>query len=135
AVRAGGGFNHRRDLGDAVLIKDNHLAVIRALGLSAAEAIEKMRLSLPHTVKIEIEVDRIDQLGEVLKARPEIILLDNMSTADLTKAAGLINGRATTEASGGVSLGKVGGIAASGGGLSSFRSITPYSPAFVLFLG
>ncbi|HKA17983.1 MAG TPA: carboxylating nicotinate-nucleotide diphosphorylase [Blastocatellia bacterium] len=134
AVRAGGGFNHRRDLGDAVLIKDNHLAVIRALGLSAAEAIEKMRLSLPHTVKIEIEVDRIDQLGEVLKARPEIILLDNMSTADLTKAAGLINGRATTEASGGVSLEKVGDIAASGVDLISVGAITHSAPALDISL-
>ena len=134
AVRAGGGFNHRRDLGDAVLIKDNHLAVIGALGLSVGEAIEKMRESLPHTVKIEIEVDRIHQLEDILRARPEIILLDNMSTADLTKAVDLINGRAITEASGGVSLEKVRDIAVSGVDLISVGSLTHSAPALDIAL-
>lgn len=134
AVRAGGGFNHRRDLGDAVLIKDNHLAVIRVAGLSAAEAIEKMRESLPHTVKIEVEVDRIDQIAEVLRARPDIILLDNMSTTDLTKAVDLIRGRAITEASGGVSLEKVRDIALSGVDLISVGALTHSAPAMDIAL-
>ena len=134
AVRAGGGFNHRRDLGDAVLIKDNHLAVIGAFGLSVREAVEKMRESLPHTVKIEVEVDRIDQIDEVLRARPDIILLDNMSTADLTKAVDLISGRAITEASGGVSLEKVRDIAGSGVDLISVGALTHSAPALDLAL-
>jgi len=134
AVRAGGGFNHRRDLGDAVLIKDNHLAVIGALGLSVREAIERMRESLPHTVKIEVEVDRIDQAKEVLPARPDIILLDNMSTQDLATAVNLIDGRALTEASGGVSLETVKEIAETGVDLISVGALTHSAPALDIAL-
>jgi nicotinate-nucleotide pyrophosphorylase (carboxylating) len=68
AVRAGGGFNHRRDLSDAVMIKDNHIAVINSQGLSLAAAVKEARKSLPHTLKIEIEVDRLDQIPEALAA-------------------------------------------------------------------
>jgi nicotinate-nucleotide pyrophosphorylase (carboxylating) len=124
AVRAGGGFNHRRDLGDAVLIKDNHLAVIGSSGLTVREAIAKMRESLTHTLKIEIEVDRIDQIEEVLAARPDIILLDNMSTEDLKNAVKLIDGRALTEASGGVSLETVRAIAETGVDIISVGALT-----------
>jgi nicotinate-nucleotide pyrophosphorylase (carboxylating) len=134
AVRAGGGFNHRRDLGDAVLIKDNHLAVIGALGLSVSEAIEKMRESLPHTVKIEVEVDRIDQIEEILKARPDIILLDNMSTPDLETAVKMIDGRALAEASGGVSLDTVREIALAGVDLISVGALTHSAPALDIAL-
>jgi len=134
AVRAGGGFNHRRDLADAVLIKDNHLAVIGALSLSVSEAIVKMRESLPHTVKIEVEVDRIDQIEEILKASPDIILLDNMSNTDLRTAVELIGGRATTEASGGVSLDKIRDIAESGVNLISVGAVTHSAPALDIAL-
>ena len=134
AVRAGGGFNHRRDLADAVLIKDNHLAVIGALGLSFSEAIEKMRESLPHTVKIEVEVDRIDQIEEILKARPDIILLDNMSTADLETAVKMIDGRALTEASGRVSLDTVREIALAGVDLISVGALTHSAQALDIAL-
>jgi nicotinate-nucleotide pyrophosphorylase (carboxylating) len=134
AVRAGGGFNHRRDLGDAVLIKDNHLAVIAALGLSVREAIEQMSESLPHTVKVEVEVDRIDQIEEVLKARPDFILLDNMSTVDLETAVKLIDGRALTEASGRVSLDTVKEIALTGVDLISVGALTHSAPALDIAL-
>ncbi len=104
AVRAGGGFNHRRDLSDAMLIKDNHLAVIAARGRSLVDAVKKARESLPHTLTVEIEVDRLDQIPEALAAGADSILLDNMSTEDLHRAVALIDGRAIIEASGGVSL-------------------------------
>ena len=129
AVRAGGGFNHRRDLSAAVMIKDNHLAVIGSLGLTLSEAISQARESLPHTLKIEIEVDRLDQIPEALAAGPDIVLLDNMSPADLKRAVALIDGRAMTEASGGVNLGTISEIAATGVDLISVGALTHSAPA------
>lgn len=129
AVRAGGGFNHRRDLGGAMMIKDNHLAVIGAIGLTLDEAIARARQTLPHILKIEIEVDRLDQIPEALAARPDIVLLDNMSTADLKRAVALIDGRALTEASGGVNLGTISEIAATGVDLISVGALTHSAPA------
>jgi nicotinate-nucleotide pyrophosphorylase (carboxylating) len=129
AVRAGGGFNHRRDLSDAMMIKDNHLAVIAALGLSLSKAVKHARQSLPHTLKIEIEVDRLDQIPEALDAGADIILLDNMSLEDLRKAVGAINGRAIVEASGGVNLGTISDIAATGVDVISVGALTHSAPA------
>ncbi len=129
AVRAGGGFNHRRDLSGAMMIKDNHLAVIGALGLSLTEAIKQARESLPHTLKIEIEVDRLDQIPEALAAGADIILLDNMSTEDLSRAVAAINGRAIIEASGGVNLRTISEIAATGVDVISVGALTHSAPA------
>jgi nicotinate-nucleotide pyrophosphorylase (carboxylating) len=129
AVRAGGGFNHRRDLSDAMMIKDNHLAVIAARGLSLTEAVTVARESLAHVLKIEIEVDRLDQIAEALDAGADIILLDNMSPAELAEAVTMINGRAITEASGGVSLGNVSEIAAAGVDLISVGALTHSAPS------
>ncbi len=129
AVRAGGGFNHRRDLSDAMMIKDNHLAVIGALGLSLGEAITQARESLPDTMKIEIEVDRLDQIPEALAAGADIILLDNMSTEDLRSAVAVIKGRVMTEASGGVNLGTISEIAATGVDVISVGALTHSAPA------
>jgi nicotinate-nucleotide pyrophosphorylase (carboxylating) len=129
AVRAGGGFNHRRDLSDAMLIKDNHLAVIAALGLSLTEAIRQSRRSLPHTMKIEIEVDRLDQIPEALATGADIILLDNMSIEDLKNAVSAIRGRAIIEASGGVNLGTIEEIAATGVDVISVGALTHSAPA------
>jgi nicotinate-nucleotide pyrophosphorylase (carboxylating) len=128
AVRAGGGFNHRRDLSDAMLIKDNHLAVIAARGLSLATAVKKARASLPHTMTIEIEVDRLDQIPDALAAGADSILLDNMSTEDLRTAVELIDGRAITEASGRVSLTTVHEIAATGVDVISVGALTHSAP-------
>lgn len=134
AVRAGGGFNHRRDLSDAMMIKDNHLAVIAALGLSLTDAVKQARESLPHTLKIEIEVDRLDQIPEAVAAGAEIILLDNMSIDDLRRAVALIDGRAMTEASGGVDLDTVSEIAATGVDVISVGALTHSAPALDLGL-
>ena len=129
AVRAGGGRNHRRDLSDAVMIKDNHLVVIAARGLSLAAAVAEMREQLPHTVTIEIEVDRLDQIALALEAGANTILLDNMTPAQLREAVALIDGRALVEASGGVNLQTVAAIAATGVDIISVGALTHSAPA------
>jgi nicotinate-nucleotide pyrophosphorylase (carboxylating) len=98
AVRAGGGVNHRFGLDDAVLVKDNHVAVAG----SVAEAVARVRLSVGHLVKVEVEVDTLDQLHEALNEGVDAVLLDNMSLDDLRAAVALVDGRALTEASGGI---------------------------------
>lgn len=98
AVRLGGGSNHRFGLDDAVLIKDNH----RAVAGSAAEALRRVRGRVGHLVKIEIEVDNLLELEEVLRLGVDAVLLDNMDVAMLAEAVKIVNGRAITEASGGI---------------------------------
>lgn len=129
AVRAGGGFNHRRDLSDAMLIKDNHLVVINAIGVSLAQAVKQAREVMPHTIKVEIEVDHLEQIPQALSAGTDIILLDNMSTDDLRRAVALIGSRAITEASGGVTLAAISEIAATGVDVISVGALTHSAPA------
>jgi len=124
AVRAGGGSNHRFGLSDAVLIKDNHIAV--AGGITAA--IERAKTRAGHMVKIEVEIDRLDQLGEALAAKADIIMLDNMSLADMKSAVERVAGRALIEASGGVTEARVAEIAATGVDLISIGWITHSAP-------
>jgi nicotinate-nucleotide pyrophosphorylase (carboxylating) len=129
AVRAGGGMNHRVGLFDAILIKDNHIAV--AGGVAAAVAAARGRAG--HMVKIEVEVDTLDQLDEVLRFPVDAVLLDNMDLATLTEAVRRCAGRVITEASGGVSLDTVGAIAETGVDLISVGALTHSAP--VLDLG
>jgi nicotinate-nucleotide pyrophosphorylase (carboxylating) len=124
AVRAGGGRNHRFGLDDAVLIKDNHRKA--AGGIKAAVA--KARKSTGHLVKIEIEVDTLKQLEEALAQPIDAVLLDNMDPKMLKKAVALVQGRVTTEASGGVTLKTVADIAASGVDVISVGWITHSAP-------
>jgi len=123
AVRCGGGVNHRFGLYDAVLVKDNHIAA--AGGIEAA--LRLLRARSIHLVKIEVEVDTLAQLEEALRFEVDAVLLDNMDTATLKKAVGLTKGRALMEASGGVSLETVAGIAATGVDLISVGALT-HSP-------
>lgn len=125
AVRVGGGHNHRFGLSDGVLIKDNHIA---ACG-SIAAAVEKTRRYVPHTIKIEVETDTLDQVEECLACGVDIILLDNMDTATLRSAVQLIDGRALTEASGGVRLDTVRAIAETGVDIISAGALTHSVPA------
>ncbi len=129
AIRAGGGFNHRRNLSDGVMLKDNHLAALKAANLSLSEALKQVRLQLPHLVKIEVEVDRLDQIEEALLGGADVILLDNMNPDQLRQAVELIKGRAITEASGGVNLETVRAIAESGVNLISVGALTHSAPA------
>lgn len=120
AVRAGGGANHRFGLDDAVLIKDNHIAVAGGV----TWAIERARAAVGHLVKIEVEVDTLTQLEEALAAGAEAVLLDNMSLADLRTAVALCKGRAVTEASGGITLANAPDIAATGVDIISLGWLT-----------
>jgi nicotinate-nucleotide pyrophosphorylase (carboxylating) len=125
AVRCGGGSNHRFGLDDAILIKDNHIAV--AGGVSGA--IRKARAFAGHLVRVEVEVDNLDQLTEALAESPDAVLLDNMKPAMLRKAVGLVAGRATTEASGGITPETVVAVAETGVDYISSGWITHSAPA------
>jgi nicotinate-nucleotide pyrophosphorylase (carboxylating) len=125
AVRCGGGHNHRFSLSDAVMLKDNHLAILAASSsTSLKESILAARAQLPHTTHIEVEVDRLDQLDKVLAAGVDTILLDNFSIADLRTAVEQIAGRALTEASGGVTLDRIRAIASTGVDIISVGALT-----------
>jgi nicotinate-nucleotide pyrophosphorylase (carboxylating) len=124
AVRCGGGSNHRYSLSDAVLVKDNHLAVLKASNVGLGEALNAARPQLPHTVTIEVEVDRLDQIEEALAAGANTILLDNFSMEDLRAGVMQIAGRAQVEASGGVTLERVRAIAETGVDLISVGTLT-----------
>lgn len=120
AVRVGGGSNHRFNLTDGVLIKDNHIA---ACG-SITEAVERVRRTTPHTIRIEVETDTLEQVEECLHNRVDIIMLDNMSPELMREAVRLIDGRALVEASGGVNLETVAAIAACGVDIISIGALT-----------
>ncbi|MFZ5912691.1 MAG: carboxylating nicotinate-nucleotide diphosphorylase [Pseudomonadota bacterium] len=130
AVRAGGGANHRFGLDDAILIKDNHIGV--AGGVRKAVALARARAG--HMVKIEVEVDTLDQLAEALLESPDIILLDNMAPDMLREAVRITAGRAILEASGNVTLATVADIAASGVDLISSGALTHSSTCLDLGL-
>ena len=138
AVRSGGGHNHRFSLSDAVMAKDNHLAVLLATApdgaASLTEALRGAISRLPHTVHVEVEVDRLDQIDPVLAAGPGTIMLDNFSLDDLRAGVERIAGRATVEASGGVSLHSVRAIAETGVDVISVGALTHSAPALDLGL-
>ena len=124
AVRCGGGGNHRFGLHDAVMIKDNHIA---AAG-SIAAAVAAVKAGVGHTVKIEVEVDRQDQIPEALEAGADVILLDNMTPQELAAAVALIGGVALTEASGGITAQTLRAVAASGVDIISMGALTHSAP-------
>ena len=120
SVRMGGGGNHRMALYDAVLIKENHVSAAGGI----ASAVSRARQSVPHTQKIEVEVRDQAEVDEALDAGADILLLDNMSTEELRSAVEMINGRAVTEASGGVNLETIREIAETGVQLISVGALT-----------
>ena len=124
AVRDGGGVNHRFSLSDAVLAKDNHLAVLAAAGVPIGEAIRLAKSRISHTTRVEVEVDRLDQVEEVVAAGVDTIMLDNFSLDELSEGVALVAGRALIEASGGVNLDTVGAIAATGVDVISVGALT-----------
>jgi nicotinate-nucleotide pyrophosphorylase (carboxylating) len=125
AVRCGGGFNHRFGLDDAILIKDNHIAVAGGI----RPVLERAQASAGHLVKIEIEVDTLDQLREVLAVGiADAVLLDNMNAATLRKAVEMVAGRFALEASGGITLDTIAEIASTGVDYASSGWITHSAP-------
>ena len=129
AVACGGGMNHRFGLDDAILIKDNHVAVCGGV----AEAVRRARAFAPHLMKVEVEVDGLDQLDAVLALidegiAPDVIMLDNFSLSDLRAAVARVAGRIVLEASGGVDLTTVRGIAETGVDVISVGALTHSAP-------
>ncbi len=125
AVRCGGGVNHRFGLDDAILIKDNHVAACGGV----SPALERARAAAGHLVKVELEVDSLDQLAEALLFPPDVIMLDNFSLDDLRMAVAMTAGRVTLEASGGVDLNTVREIAETGVQVISIGALTHSAPA------
>ena len=127
AVRCGGGFNHRFGLDDAILIKDNHIAVAGGI----RPVLERARAHTGHLVKVEIEVDTLGQLREVLDTGlADVVLLDNMDIETLTEAVRMSSGRVVLEASGGVTLDSIAKIAATGVDYASSGALTHSAPNF-----
>ena len=124
AVQVGGGQNHRFNLGDGVLIKDNHVAAGRARGLTLAQVIASARAGAPHTLRIEVEVTSYEEAQEAVEARADAILLDNMTPAEMKRCVEMIAGRALTEASGGITAENARAIAESGVDIISSGALT-----------
>ena len=124
AVRCGGGLNHRFGLDDAILIKDNHVAACGGV----AKAVERARAYAGHLMKVEVEIDSLDQLEDALRHGPDVVMLDNFSMDDLRLAVKQTAGRAVLEASGGVNLGTVREIALTGVDVISVGALTHSAP-------
>ncbi len=125
AVRCGGGHNHRFSLSDALLVKDNHLAILAADGTKATrEALVDARAAIPHTMHFEVEVDRLDEIEDVLVAGVDTIMFDNFTIEDLRKGIEQVSGRALVEASGGITLDSVSEIALTGVDIISVGALT-----------
>lgn len=134
AVLNGGGRNHRFSLSDMVMAKDNHLAVLTRGGKDLTTELRRVRAELPEKIKLEVEVDRLDQIPAVLAAEVDIIMLDNFSLEDLRKGVQIIDGKCVVEASGGVNLETVGEIAKTGVDVISVGALTHSARALDLGL-
>jgi nicotinate-nucleotide pyrophosphorylase (carboxylating) len=124
AVRMGGGHNHRMSTGDGILIKDNHVAAMATRGESLTDLVRRARRDVLHTIRVEVECDTLEQVREALDAGAELILLDNMSNDQMRQGVEICKGRALTEASGGITIETVRGIAETGVDLISSGVLT-----------
>ena len=124
AVVTGGGQNHRRNLADGILIKDNHIEAMELQGMSIGDVVRRALDGAPHTIKVEIEVETIEQLEEVLDAGADLVLLDNMGVGQMATAVKVAAGRAVLEASGGITLDTVRAIAETGVDIISVGALT-----------
>ena len=134
AVRMGGGQNHRFHLGDAVLIKDNHLAAMRALGMSLKDIVAKAKQNAPQGLAIEVEVNTTEEALAAVDAGADIIMLDNMNPDEMRRAVSQISGRARIEASGGINLDNVREAAMTGVDIISVGALTHSSKALDISL-
>ncbi len=124
AVRVGGATNHRYGLYDGVMLKDNHLAILAAQGYSLGEAVQRVRAAVGPMVRVEVEVERLEQAVAAAEAGADMILLDNMPPAQLRAAVAAVAGRALTEASGGITLQTIRAVAESGVDFISVGALT-----------
>jgi len=127
AVRMGGGRNHRFHLGDGILIKDNHLAALRATGMNLKDIVAKAKKNAPHGLKVEVEVDTVPEAMEAAEAGADIIMLDNMSPKEMRRAMKSLKGKVKIEASGGINLSNVRQAALTGVDFISIGALT-HSP-------
>jgi nicotinate-nucleotide pyrophosphorylase (carboxylating) len=134
AVQVGGGQNHRFNLADGVLIKDNHIAAGRSRGLTLGQVIAAARAGAPHTMRIEVEVTSLDEAQEAVEAHADVILLDNMTPSEMKRCVEMIAGRALTEASGGITAENARAIAESGVDIISSGALTHSAPALDISL-
>ena len=134
AVRAGGGENHRMNLGDGILIKDNHQAALRSQGLNIKEIIAKAKQNAPQRLPVEVEVGTVSEALEAVEAGADIVMLDNMNLEDMSKAVKSIHGRALIEASGGITLGNVRAVAETGVDFISIGALTHSATALDISL-
>jgi nicotinate-nucleotide pyrophosphorylase (carboxylating) len=128
AVRMGGGRNHRLDLGDFVLIKDNHIAILRGRGVTLTEVVERAKARVPKGMKVEVEVSSSEDAVEAARAGADIVMFDNMSAVDMKLAAAMLPAGVQTEASGGINLSTVRDAALAGVDIISVGALT-HSPA------
>ncbi len=124
SVRMGGGHNHRMSTGDGILIKDNHVAAMATRGESLTDLVKRARAEALHTIRVEVECDTLEQVREALDAGAELILFDNMTNEQMAQGVEICKGRALTEASGGITLDTVRGIAETGVDLISSGALT-----------
>jgi len=134
AVRMGSGKNHRFHLGDGILIKDNHLAALRAMGMSLKDIVAKAKQNAPQGLKVEVEVNTTEEAIEAVEAGADIIMLDNMSPDEMRRVVGLIPSQVKTEASGGITLANVGAAARSGVDTISIGALTHSTKALDISL-
>ncbi len=124
AVRTGGGQNHRMNLGDGILIKDNHLAALRNQGLNIKEIVARARRNAPQRLTVEVEVGTVQEALEAVEAEADIVMLDNMDIEDMREAVKSIHGRALVEASGGITLDNARAVAETGVDSISIGALT-----------
>ena len=124
AVRMGDGQNHRLHLGDGILIKDNHLAALRALGMSLKDIVAKAKQNAPRGLKVEVEVNTLQEALDAAEAGADIIMLDNMSPDEMRHVVSLVPSRVKVEASGGITLANVRAVAETGANLISVGALT-----------
>jgi nicotinate-nucleotide pyrophosphorylase (carboxylating) len=129
AVRLGGGHNHRFTLSDGLLIKDNHLALLRTEGIDLQDACRQARIAGPHGIKVIVETQNLTEVKQAINGKADVILLDNMTPALVRKAVELIKGRALVEVSGGITLANAGDMARAGADFLSIGALTHSAPA------
>jgi nicotinate-nucleotide pyrophosphorylase (carboxylating) len=135
AVHVGGGGNHRKNLGDGILIKDNHLAVMRARGMSLKEIVARAVASASHTIKVEVEVTSVDEAREALDGGAHVLLLDNMSIEQMRQAVQLAKARGVVvEASGGITYETVRAVAETGVDIISVGALTHSAKALDIIM-
>jgi len=134
SVRMGGGYNHRLNLADGILIKDNHIQALRSRELGLGDVIQLALAKASHTVKVEVEVETLEEVREALDAGAHIIMLDNMNVENMREAMGIIGDRAVVEASGGITLENVRAVAETGVDLISIGALTHSTTALDISL-